>query len=533
MKSRKQCSASRSVGFLACILCSLSLRSHVRAAAAAAGQERIVCASARHGGVAWRGGGTVTVGSTEDDAYAILAKAVRSRFKSDEDGSLPDLSKMVDAFKSLSSAQKAFKGLDGAAHEAYQRTHATDEVDISASGRAKRSAARTGAAADGLGACELCELIEYPERFDLESTNGTLVGRQVLLNVTDAAQLGNSNVSLLVLYEPSYHGGSGEMHGGIEDLLEDKRRRRGAKGRLLVIVGDGLSRDLDKTLRLLEQKPRHVRLRQGPEVASVQPSLYKAAGSLLTVLESLLRSHNASAIHFTGRSLSGGIAMLTATILDGEIPMPGDKTKRTGKKKQRPPHDEEPTGNFTNAADSNSTTIPPLQGLGKGRASAISLGAPPCMSANVQANFATSILYGDDIVCRVSPESLERFFSRTRRALKRGGIIGKRLNWMTDTFSLATSNLQSHAVGSEGEEARLSIPGRAYLIRPRRLGDMCSMHEVGGQLKGGREALRAAVLWQLNDILLSRSLWKHHQLDSYLHGLDRVHLRGLDDTDSE
>lgn len=493
----------------------------------------------------------------EEDSYTLLAKAVRSRLKSnddDDDGSLlllPELNKMVAAFKSLSSAQKAFKGLDGAAHEAYQRTHTSDEVDLSVSGRAKRSAARTGAAADGLGACELCELLEHPERFDLASAaNGTLVGRQVLLNVTNVAQLGNySNVTLLVLYEPLYRGGAGEKHGGIADLTaEDQRRRRGVtEGRLLVVVGDGLSRDLGQTLRILEQKPRHVRLRQGPEVASVQPSLYKAAGSLLVVLEPLLRLHNASAIHFTGRSLSGGIATLAATILEGEIPMPSGvntNTKRGGKKNKRQsplPQRQEPEsgGNSTAAvvvdSSSNSTkivTTPSLQGLGKGRSSAISLGAPPCVSANVETSFVTSILYGDDIVCRVSPESLERFFRRTRRALQRGNsIIGKRLNWMADTVSLATSNLQSHAIGSEGEEARLAIPGRAYLIRPRRLGDVCSMHEVGAaQLKGGREALRAAVLWQLNDILLSRSLWKHHQLDSYIHGLDRVHLRGLDDT---
>jgi hypothetical protein len=94
------------------------------------------------------------------------------------------------------------------------------------------------------------------------------------------------------------------------------------------------------------------------------------------------------------------------------------------------------------------------------------------------------------------------------------------------------SSLKTHAHGSEGEEARLVVPGQAFLVRPRRLGGVCSMHEVGS-LKGGREALRAAVLWQLHDVLLSRSLWKHHQLDSYIHGLDRVQLRGFDATDEE
>lgn len=56
------------------------------------------------------------------------------------------------------------------------------------------------------------------------------------------------------------------------------------------------------------------------------------------------------------------------------------------------------------------------------------------------------------------------------------------------------------------------------------------MHEIGSS-KGGREALRAAVLWQLHDVLLSKSLWKHHQLESYIQGLDRVQLRGFEGSD--
>ena len=90
------------------------------------------------------------------------------------------------------------------------------------------------------------------------------------------------------------------------------------------------------------------------------------------------------------------------------------------------------------------------------------------------------------------------------------------------------SSLKTHAHGSEGEEARLVVPGQAFLVRPRRLGGVCSMHEIGST-KGGREALRAAVFWQLHDVLLSRSLWKHHQLESYIHGLDRVQLRGFEE----
>ena len=45
----------------------------------------------------------------------------------------------------------------------------------------------------------------------------------------------------------------------------------------------------------------------------------------------------------------------------------------------------------------------------------------------------------------------------------------------------------------------------------------------------GREAIRAAVLWQMGDILLSNSFWMHHGLEAYIHGLDRVQLVDLSD----
>jgi hypothetical protein len=490
----------------------------------------------------WRGGAAsprvTTKAETETtDAYKLLAKAVRARLKSE--GEAPELSQITKAFKSLSSAQKTFKGLDGAAHEAYQRTHTSDEVDISVSGRARRSAARAGAAADGLGACELCELGEFPERFsNLNATNGTLANRQVLLNVTEEAAGGAMGIRILVLYEPLYQGGSGVDHGGlIDDTVPPSKR---AKGRLLVILSEAELPQLQRTFKVLDRNPMHVRLQKGlvtNEIASVQPVLYKTAGSVLTAIEPILRSHsNASAIHFTGRSLAGGVSAIAASILHGSISLPGNKKKRQSETQPSESEDQtdqtsSPNATETNQDDSNSTLVQPLQGLGKDRTSAVTLGAPPSVSANVETDFVTSILYGDDIVCRASKDSIDRFIERTTRALKYKGILGSQMNKMRDTISLATSNIKSHAVGSEGEEKRLSVPGRAYLVRPRRLGGTCSMHEVGAQLKGGREALRAAVLWQVNDILLSKSMWKHHDLEFYILGLDRSHLRGIVEED--
>jgi hypothetical protein len=472
----------------------------------------------------WRGGAVKA--ADEQEAYTLLARALGPRLKS-EDGVIPEISDIVKSFKSLSSAQQTFKSLDGAAHEAYQRTHSTDDVDISVSGRALRSAARAGAAADGLGACELCELVEHPEVVDLHSPKGTMAGLEILLNMTDSVSINGVNASVLVLYESSYRGGAGIHHGGIDEVGDGKFGT--TKGRLLIVIGDNVAGNLGATLKVLGQAPLHVGLTPGlatSEVASVQASLYKSAGELLEALEAILLEHNSSAIHFVGRSLAGGVASLAASILDGRLPMPTDKKKQRRKKKRAV---VEPNTNTTDTTDANNSTALGLHGLGKDRSSAVTLGAPPCVSANVKTDFVISILYGDDVVCRSSKETIDRFLKRTRKALKAGGIVGRQMNWMTDSLSLAAFNLKSHAHGSEGEEARLSIPGRAYLVRPRRLGGVCSMHEVGAQLKGGREALRAAVFWQLSDVLLSKSLWKHHELESYIQGLDRVQLRGIDD----
>jgi hypothetical protein len=469
----------------------------------------------------------------EFDAYTMLAKAVRSRFRSDDCDDEPDVPTLVKAFRLLSSSHKAFKGLDGAAHEAYQRTHATDEVDLTVSGRAKRSAARTAAVAQGLGACELCELIEYPERFDFSSISGTLGERQVLLNLTDVCYLRNSKVDALVMYEPSYQGGAGIRHGGIQDLTEDPtQQQQRVAGRILIVIGNGLCHDLNQMLKLLEERPRLLPIR-GSQSASVHQSLYDAASLVLEAVAPILQAHNTSAIHFTGRGLSGGIASLAATILDGAIPMPYDisdsSIKNAGSRSKQRSTSRMGNKSGERIDTKNTTSVSFLQGFGRGRVSAIVIGVPPCLSANVEVPFVTSILYGDDIIGRVSPESLDRFYRRTRRAMQQKSVIGKKLNWMTDAASLASSSLRSHAFGGKDRDSKLAIPGRAYLVRPRRLGNQCSMHEIGSQLQGGRESLRAAFLWQLNDILLSRSLWKHHELDSYIHGLDRVHLRGFED----
>jgi hypothetical protein len=481
-----------------------------------------------------RGGASKQVGSNE--AFGLLARALESKF--DDIGS----EKLEKSLVKLASAQQTFKGLDGAAHEAYQRTHSGVDVDTAVSGRAQRSAARVAATAEALLACELIEIVENPQLVEED----VLVGRQVIANITiedKTVPLGESSLAVLVLYEEAYDRGSGLDHGTISSWTESDRRKGRAKpkGRLIVVLGETISRDMSKTMKLLDQKPQRVKLSSGlvvNEVASVQPTLYKSAGKLLEVLEPHLRKYNETAVHFVGRSVAGGVAALSCVLLEGTLPFPASKkAKRRPKRKKQKNEDEEAVSDDTTAKSTENPdeteteaepVLEPLNGFGRARSSALTLGAPPCLSSNVIAAFCTSILYGDDFVCRATRDSLETLCNRIQRSIS-GGFVGRNLGFVSDTLSLTVSSLKTHAHGSEGEEVKLSTPGRGYLVRPRRLGGICSIHEVGNLNKGGREALRANLLWQLNDILLSKSMWKHHRLSEYIHGLDRVQLRGSND----
>jgi hypothetical protein len=340
-----------------------------------------------------------------------------------------DLDRLEKTLSSLSSAQQALKGLDGAAHEAYQRTHNEGSVDTSVSGRARRSAARAGCTADALFASELCELLEQPGLLSSAAgnENSTLVGRQILVNATSVVLTKDANVTVLVLYEPSYNGGAGMDHGGIEDLAS--LTAGSSRGRLLIIVGDSVAQDLPKTCAILDEMPLEVELHTGlvaNEIASVQRTLYRTAGRLLHVLEPTLRSYNQTAVHFVGRSLGGGVASLSSAMLDGSLPMPPDSSERRKKRKRH---------KISQETEDAATNVTKLEGLGRGRSSAMVLGSPPCLSANIKAAFVKSIIYGDDVVCRSSRESLDRLCSRVRRGLK-GGALGRRVGWMTDAVSL-------------------------------------------------------------------------------------------------
>lgn len=196
-----------------------------------------------------------------------------------------------------------------------------------------------------------------------------------------------------------------------------------------MVVRDPIQNNLKKIVKVLDEDPLELELKSGlvaNEIASVHPLLYRAAGRMLGSIESTLRGPQFAnktdvAIHFVGQSLAGGVASLAAVILDGSLPMPEEKRKRKNKALKK--------------LGVNSTEPAGLDGLGQGRSSAMALGAPPCLSANVKAPFVKSIIYGDDVVCRTSQESIARLCQRTAKAAK-GGLIGRRVGWMADVVGL-------------------------------------------------------------------------------------------------
>ena len=594
------------LALLSSMSCHHSSLRHVSAAAAAAARGR------------------TSRPSSSGDPYALLSSAIRGRISelesADGDGggssTISTASSIRSALKSLSRSQSALKGIDGASHELYQRTHraasselvvdddgedGTAESNANANalgpaGRAARSAARLGVVADGLWAAELCELVERPaaalrpdaaaeeeeeveEEELLDNTLTTGEGREVWLNTTTAAAAnGQLPIRVLVLYERSYNGGAGYNCGGIDGITtalgdssdNDNDSTTGStgtgsvppasspRGRLLVILGDGCSNDLPATVSVLDQEQRTISLDwdgsaaeaglpPSARMASVCGPLYDAAREVLETIRPALgraegadvhddddddeigsddndeeeaaasrrrtrkRKHPSTpcAIHFVGRSLAGGVGALAATMLDGILPLEGADR-----------YDDDDDDDDESESEGARKS---LGGLCRGRTSAFALGPPPCLSNNIKADFVKSVIHGDDAICRTTRESIDRLCRRTRRAM-RGNPLGAKLGWMSNAVSLTVSGVKAHAKGKKGGEKHLSVPGMVYLVRPRRY-EGSSIHEVSSSQ--GAIKVRSAVLWQLNDVLLSKSLWTHHSLDAYVRGLNRVQLRSL------
>jgi len=86
---------------------------------------------------------------------------------------------------------------------------------------------------------------------------------------------------------------------------------------------------------------------------------------------------------------------------------------------------------------------------------------------------------------------------------------------LSDLSSIAGKSLSHYKGTASKDEHQLSVPGRVFFVKPRKLKAGATIQRV---LRGNWQE---DMLWQLHDILLSKRMLEHHSLDSYIRTLNR------------
>ncbi len=81
---------------------------------------------------------------------------------------------------------------------------------------------------------------------------------------------------------------------------------------------------------------------------------------------------------------------------------------------------------------------------------------------------------------------------------------------------MALHGLKQYGIGECGDDGELMIPGEAWFLKPRQ--------KMGGatMARAFNGSLSELVLWQMRDIVLTKSMLSHHSLHKYVETLDKV-----------
>ena len=60
------------------------------------------------------------------------------------------------------------------------------------------------------------------------------------------------------------------------------------------------------------------------------------------------------------------------------------------------------------------------------------------------------------------------------------------------------------------------LPGRVVFVKPRRARGGASLSVIKAA------SVKRDIFWQLDDVLVSKSMWRHHRIESYVRTLERV-----------
>ena len=159
---------------------------------------------------------------------------------------------------------------------------------------------------------------------------------------------------------------------------------------------------------------------------------------------------------------------------------------------------------------------------------AVCIGPAPCASRRHFRGIArcTSLVLGDDLIPRTSRNSLRRLRRRLRRCLptkgqSRLGIFGMSAAVASTALASIAGERKAHIVDetTETDDIQLHLPGHLFFLKPRKDASV-SLYALKSETP--KQGARADLLWQLDDILLSKSMLAHHTLDAYLESLDRA-----------
>jgi hypothetical protein len=174
-------------------------------------------------------------------------------------------------------------------------------------------------------------------------------------------------------------------------------------------------------------------------------------------------------------------------------------------------------------ADLRANPVPALKGAFKKQMSAVLVAPPPCLSRSIVSPNIISLVCGDDVVPRAAPDSIARLRRRVLKALHAGagksGLTGlkytAKAGFLGDLKAVTGKSMKTYASG-EHDLSSLRVPGRVFFLKARAHKDGASLQRV---MRGN---WREDMLWQLNEVLLSDRMLRHHELDYHIATLDRL-----------
>eukprot|EP01031_Cornospumella_fuschlensis_P036021 gene36021-43686_t len=433
------------------------------------------------------------------------------------------------AISSLMNVQKAVKTMDGATHQLRNTFKESSSLRMRYEKFVRKKSKNKKEAAKlleyiyiverGLQACEIIQAVaekDPAKRFRyLEETGLQEVGKVDI-------EEGRLRITLTLLTTPP-----GPSEATANSTTPSSNTR---SGELFLVVTGGARSATTEVMQLLHllHKERKAQLLQGlapmPVPIAVHPPLFRLAWKSLDALHPLLSPYlslaatNSSAaaaparLWVLGHGVAGGVAGLLSLFLHGTLP----------------------TANLTLSTASSSWAAPELSqgnstslgGRWRGRVRCISLGAPPCMSRGLVPAYLTSIVCGDDVMCRAEGGGLDRLRDRVGAALRAGagkaglgGLLagGSLLKDVSSVTSDAVKRYRGKKKrkGAAGDGDRLAPMGRVFFIKNRELKQGATLQRVF------RGNWQEDVLWGLEDIVLSHKMLAHHMLDSYIQTLNR------------